>query len=80
MNAKAYFFAVWAPEGDDCPAAVAGVVANSLSTARTAMRTSGMRMVGKEPLTVDRELREVGDWPRGRVYWRYADGGAWRSL
>lgn len=77
MTTKAYIFRVWAPEGDDCPAAVAGVVADSLRAARKAVRAAGVRMVGKDPLGVHHELRTFGDWPAGQVVWRYADADRW---
>jgi len=53
MTAKAYIFPAWAPEGDDCPPAVAAVVTGSLSEARTALRRADIKLVHKNPSMIN---------------------------
>ena len=78
MSAKAYVFAVWAPEGDDCPPAGAAVAASSLNAARTALRRAGVKLVDKEPLSVLQDPDALEDLPTDEVVWRYADPKDWQ--
>jgi hypothetical protein len=80
VTAKAYIFPVWPPEGDDCPSAVAAVVAGSLSGARTAIRRAGVRLVRKDPSIVIRDPDVFKDLPADQVVWRYDHEETWRSL
>jgi hypothetical protein len=80
VTVKAYFFSVWAPEGDDCPPAVAAVVTGSLSEARTALRLAPIKLVHKDPSLVIRDPDAVKEFPADQVVWRYDDDEAWRSV
>ena len=80
VTAKAYIFSVWAPEGDDCPPAVAAVVTGSLSEARTALRRAAIKLVRKDPLLLIREADAVEEFPTDQVVWRYDDDEIWRPV
>lgn len=80
MTAKAYIFAVWAPEGDDCPPAVAAMVSGSISAARTAIRRADIKLVSKDPVHIDRDPEAIEGLSAGQVVWSYAHANDWRPV